>query len=94
MAKRGHISVRMCAGCRKRRPKAELIRLTLNDQGQVVVDKEKLSAGRGVYLCPSQGCLELAIKKKGITRGFRDRSRQVVLEEVSSVFREEREWRK
>lgn len=94
MAKKGHVPVRMCAGCRKRRPKAELIRLVLNDNGQLVVDREKVLSGRGVYICPFSGCLELAIKKRGFIRGFRGQFRQIVPEEVLRVFQEEGEWQK
>jgi len=92
--KGGHVPVRMCAGCRKRRPKSELIRLVLNGKGQLSVDTEKVLPGRGVYLCWRPGCLELAIRKKGFIRGFRGRFRQEVPEEVLRVFQEEGEWQK
>lgn len=92
MVERGHAPVRMCIGCRQRRPKEELIRLVLNNSGQPVTDKEKILPGRGVYICPSPGCLELAIKKKGFAKAFRGKFRQVLPEEVSRAFREEGEW--
>jgi predicted RNA-binding protein YlxR (DUF448 family) len=66
----------------------------LDDNGQLVLDKEKVFPGRGAYVCPCSGCLELAIKKKGFIRAFRGRFRQVVPEEVFSVFQEEGEWQK
>ena len=94
MGKKGHVPVRMCAGCRKRSPKTDLVRLVLNDNGQLVVDGQKFLPGRGVYICPRPGCLELAIKKKGIMRGFRGKFRQVVPEEIFRVFQEEEEWQK
>jgi predicted RNA-binding protein YlxR (DUF448 family) len=77
----------MCAGCRKRRPKAELIRLVLREDGQAVVDVEKILPGRGSYICPCPGCLESAIKKRRFIRGFRGQLRQIVPEEVSAFFR-------
>jgi predicted RNA-binding protein YlxR (DUF448 family) len=94
MTKERHVPIRMCAGCRKRGPKPELVRVVLDDNGQLVVDKGKILPGRGVYVCPCPGCLALAIKKKGLVRGFRGQFRQVVPEEVFSVFQEEEEWQK
>lgn len=94
MGRKGHVPVRMCAGCRKRRPKEELIRLVLNDKGELVVDREKVFPGRGVYLCSSLGCLELALRKKGFVRAFRGKLRRVEPEEVFRVFQEEGEWQK
>jgi len=84
----------MCAGCRKRRPKAELVRLALDSAGRLVVDREKILGGRGVYVCPCEECLNLAVKRKGIIRGFRGRLRQVPPGEVLRVFQEEGEWRR
>ncbi len=94
MGKGGHVSVRMCAGCRGRRLKTELVRLALNDRGQLAVDRDKIRPGRGVYLCPSLGCLELAIKKRGLIRGFRGKFSQAVPADVFRVFQEEGEWQK
>lgn len=86
--------VRMCAGCRTRRSKAELVRLVLAGDDVLCVDEEKTRPGRGVYICPCPECLELAIKRKGFVRGFRGRFQQGVPEEVSSVFQEGKAWQK
>jgi len=94
MVRKGHVPVRMCAGCRERVPKAKLIRLVLNDKGQLVIDWEKVLPGRGIHICPCPGCLELAVKKKGLIRGFRGKLRQEVPEEVFRVFQEEEVWQK
>jgi predicted RNA-binding protein YlxR (DUF448 family) len=94
MSKGGHRPVRMCAGCRTRRPKAELARLALDGEGGLCVDEKKIRPGRGVYVCPCSECLELAIKRKGLVRGFRGRFRQGVPERVLSVFQEEKAWQK
>ena len=94
MGKERHVPVRMCAGCRARHPKVELVRLALKDNGRLVVDREKVFPGRGVYVCPRPGCLEMEIKKKGIIRGFRGQLRQIVPDEVFRVFQEDGEWQK
>jgi hypothetical protein len=84
----------MCAGCRTRRPKAELVRLVLDDNGAVCIDEKKTRPGRGVYICPCLECLKLTIKKKGFVKGFRGRLQQAVPERVLSFFQEEKAWQK
>ena len=84
----------MCAGCRKRLPKNLLVRLAVEGDGRLVVDEKKALPGRGVYLCPNRACLELAIRRKGILKGFRGRYHKDVPEGVLRYFEEEREWRK
>ena len=94
MPERGHVPVRMCSGCRARRPKVELVRLVLDGDGGLCVDEEKTRPGRGVYICPCSECLELTIKKKGFVKGFRGGFQQGVPERVLSVFQEEKAWQK
>jgi hypothetical protein len=69
MSKRGHVPIRMCIGCRKKREKGEMIRLTQSSEGRVGVDERKHLQGRGLYLCPDLGCLSMA-KKKNRGIGF------------------------
>ena len=53
---RGHVPVRTCIGCLKRRPKHELVRLVSAGGGLGIGNVE----GRGFYLCREVGCLESA----------------------------------
>ena len=48
--------------CRKVRPKRELIRLVRTPDGSVEVDTGGKKAGRGAYLCRSQGCWEVGLR--------------------------------
>jgi predicted RNA-binding protein YlxR (DUF448 family) len=84
----------MCAGCRKRLPKGVLVRLAVEGDGRLTVDERKVVPGRGVYLCPHSACLESAIKRKGILKGFRGKYDKDVPEGVLRYFEEEGEWRK
>jgi predicted RNA-binding protein YlxR (DUF448 family) len=77
VSKKGHISIRTCIGCRKKRKKEEMIWLAQHPEGMVVVNGRKPHQGRGLYLCPDIGCLNRAKKKnKGVgfleTMDFRD----------------------
>jgi predicted RNA-binding protein YlxR (DUF448 family) len=69
MSKKGHVPIRMCIGCRKKREKGEMIRLTQCSEGMAGVDERKHFQGRGFYLCPDLGCLSMA-KKKNRGIGF------------------------
>jgi len=67
VSKRGHIPVRMCVGCHRRRRKKELIRLVKGSDGMFFFDKKAETAERGHYLCPDLTCWKMAQKKiKGL----------------------------
>jgi predicted RNA-binding protein YlxR (DUF448 family) len=63
MRKKGHIPIRMCIGCRKKRKKEEMIRMAQSPQGMVSLDQKAAHRGRGFYLCPDLLCLDKAIKR-------------------------------
>ncbi len=62
--------VRMCAGCRERDNKADLLRIVARD-GVGVVDPAQTLPGRGVYLHPSRDCLDRAVKRRSMGRSLR-----------------------
>jgi len=65
------IPMRMCIGCREKRPKRELIRVVRDTQGNVRIDPTGKASGRGAYLCPgSVKCLERAVKSKMLERNL------------------------
>jgi predicted RNA-binding protein YlxR (DUF448 family) len=67
MSKRGHVPIRTCLGCRQERRKEELIWFVQNSDRVVRINGKKPHQGRGFYLCPDLGCLNMAKKKnKGI----------------------------
>jgi len=56
------VPLRMCAICRKSRPKRELLRLVRTPQGEVLYDETGKKPGRGLYVCPEKSCIEQALK--------------------------------
>ena len=62
--------VRMCAGCRERAAKAELLRIVARG-GVGVVDDRQTEPGRGVYLHPRPECLDQAVKRRSMGRLLR-----------------------
>jgi predicted RNA-binding protein YlxR (DUF448 family) len=59
----------MCAGCRRRVPQSELVRLAWQEGAGVVLDAARRLPGRGVNLHP--GCAPLALRNRGVGRGLR-----------------------
>lgn len=65
--KAAHGAVRTCFACRKSAEKAELLRLVVDDDGQIWPDFSAKLPGRGVYLCMSVSCLQgLSDKRLGV----------------------------
>ena len=73
MPRRGHVPVRMCVACRRRRPKAELLRIVVTPEG-VILDERGKHPGRGAYVCPDNpACWE----EKKLRRAFGARAREL-----------------
>lgn len=64
------IPQRTCVGCNSQKNKNELIRIVVNKDGKVFVDKTGKANGRGAYICNSLECLDKAIKAKRFERAF------------------------
>ena len=63
----GYRPMRMCLGCRERQPQDCLIRLQLNADGIVIIERHsKLLPGRSAYVCPRNGCLDAVLRRDGI----------------------------
>ncbi len=78
--KGGHIPVRMCVVCSKRRPKYELIRLALDNDGMIIVDTNYKKPGRGAYVCPEcKGALKWG---KRLQWAFRNKAKGLRIEQT------------
>ena len=65
---------RTCVGCRKARPKAELIRLVATEAGRrVTLDASGRLPGRGAYLCKDtcSECFGRAERRRAVSRSLR-----------------------
>jgi predicted RNA-binding protein YlxR (DUF448 family)/ribosomal protein L7Ae-like RNA K-turn-binding protein len=62
--------VRTCAGCTKRAPACELVRVVINDAGMLAVDLANSRFGRGAHVHPSIDCLSKALQG-GFARAFK-----------------------
>ena len=62
------IPVRQCMGCNEHKPKADMIRVVRDPEGQISLDFKGKKSGRGAYLCHSAACLKKARKSRRIDR--------------------------
>ena len=60
---------RTCVGCRRVRPKAELVRLVRRPGGAVV--RDRIGPGRGAYVCEDAACVERVLKGGRLAQAFR-----------------------
>jgi hypothetical protein len=70
----GSTPFRTCAGCRRVRPKSELIRLAVvAGSGRVTLDTSGRCPGRGAYLCRETGitCLRQSRRHRSLARSLR-----------------------
>ena len=71
MKTKGKIPMRQCTGCREMKNKKEMIRVIKTPEGTFMLDATGKKNGRGAYVCPSEECLQLARKNKGLERSFK-----------------------
>ncbi len=62
--------VRMCAVCRERKEKDELLRITKKQSGEVCVDVSGKMPGRGAYICKNGNCIKEAQKRRALERAL------------------------
>ena len=61
-----HVPIRTCAGCGRRAPKAELVRLVA--RRGVLTEAHPGATGRGVYTCRRLSCFERAAARRAFAR--------------------------
>jgi len=94
-----NVPQRTCIGCQVKKPKKELIKITLDSKGNIILDKNK-QVGRGAYLCKSKSnpkdgrpldekvkskCLEQAIKKNSFKYAFKKKKVKNIKAQISKV---------
>ena len=74
--------MRMCGGCRSSKPKEELVRIVRKPDGEICIDKNYKSDGRGVYVCKSEKCFDIACRKNWFKRCLKSDIRQETFDEI------------
>ena len=78
----GYAPARMCASCRKRDAKQNLLRI-VQIGGAIQIDWEQKSQSRAMYLCKSAECIQKAKKTRVLSRVFKRQVDDAVYEELS-----------
>ena len=64
------VPMRRCVGCGQSKPKQELVRIVVSEDG-AVIDPTGRANGRGIYVCKgSDQCIALAKKKNAFGRNL------------------------
>ncbi|WP_354526792.1 YlxR family protein [Nakamurella sp. UYEF19] len=82
--------LRTCVGCREKATAPTLLRVVAVD-GSVVPDPRRRLPGRGAWLHPILGCLDLAERRRAFGRAFRRPSERFDTTEVRQVLIEQPE---
>ena len=64
------IPERQCLGCNQHFPKAELLRVVRDPNGNVSLDFTGKKSGRGAYICKNVACLSKAQKSRRLSRNL------------------------
>ena len=84
------LPLRTCVGCRRRRPRPELVRLVAGVAGAVILDIPARAPGRGAYLCRDSGvaCLRAAQRRRSLSRSLRVRENDIDPDTLGPQLRE------
>lgn len=74
----------MCIVCRNKGAKESFVRIVKNANG-ISVDYDGKTNGRGVYICKNKKCIDEAIKRKAINRGFKTECPTEIYKELESI---------
>ena len=77
---------RMCMGCNTKKDKRELIRIVINKEGNISVDKTGKLSGRGAYICDSVDCLEKLEKSKRLEKVFETKIDEEIYKNLRGVI--------
>lgn len=77
---------RMCAVCRNRFEKNELIRIIKTSDGEIKLDDTKKADGRGMYICKNEECISSAEKRKVIERAFSCSAQSEIYEQIREFY--------
>lgn len=80
---------RTCMGCNEKKDKRELIRIVLNKNGEISIDKTGKLEGRGAYICNNINCLEKIIKSKRLERAFDRKIEDEIYDKLRGVIIED-----
>ncbi len=73
---------RTCIVCRQKIEQKKMIRLVVDNQGLVIVQKDKKLNGRGAYICKKNECADALEKSKALNKLFKKNISKVNLDNI------------
>jgi len=64
--------IRTCIGCRIKKNKHLMRRMVLDDRGVFLFDEKQRLPGRGGYVCFDDQCIALALKRRDLSKVFKN----------------------
>lgn len=62
---------RSCVACRRERAPREMLRVVRRPDGQVALDEQGKTSGRGAYVCPEPQCVALCLKRRLLEKSLK-----------------------
>ena len=83
------VPMRRCVATAESLPKKELIRIVRTPDQQIVIDESGRMNGRGAYLKRSGEAVDIAKKKKALTRALECEIPETIYEQLKAMFAHE-----
>ena len=81
------LPLRMCVGCQEKKNKRDLVRVVRTPEGETTLDFSGKKPGRGAYICPTQECLEAAIKRKRLEKSLQQPLSDAVFKQLQQSLK-------
>lgn len=78
--------IRMCAACRGRAAKHELLRVVRTPDGSIVADAREKAPGRGAYICRRAECFKKVQKTRALDRMLKVSVPDEIYEAIASLL--------
>ena len=79
------VPIRMCAACRERAAKHELIRIVRTPDGNIVPNAGDKISGRGAYICHNPECFKKVRKSRALDRMLNTSVPEEIYEALASI---------
>ena len=83
------IPQRTCIGCNVQKNKSDLIRIVMNKEGNISIDKTGKANGRGAYICNNIECLEKAKKSKRIEKSLETPISEEIYSQIENIIKKQ-----
>jgi len=80
------VPMRMCAACRTRMAKQDLIRVVRTPDGKIIADARDKVSGRGAYLCRNPECFKKVCKSRALDRMLNAEITDDTYEAIASIL--------